>query len=150
VSQSALKRGLAALLALAAVVSGAQGLRNALSPAAGGFDFQWSSSRAVLQGVDPYAAHQRGDHSHRILAQYPNYPVSGLILLWPYAALEWPTARLLWALTNLVLTIVCVWLLTGPLARTRADEPPTGSRARPLASWNGHSWILLALLVCSF
>ena len=104
----------------------------------------------MLQGVDPYAAHQRGDHSYRILAQYPNYPVSGLILLWPYAAFEWPTARLLWALSNVVLTIVCVWLLTGPLAGPRADEPPAASRARPLAGWNKHSWILLGLLLCSF
>ena len=85
-------------------------LREAGSP-----DTQWGPSRALLQHTDPYAAYlYSADSSPFILSQRPNYPASGLILMWPYAVWDWPTAKALWALSNLLFTgviLLCLFRL---------------------------------------
>ena len=141
-SASVLKRIATVLLIAFALVSTAQGLRNATLGVESGLDFQWAPARALLHGVDPYAAFADGDKEWHHLTQYPNYPASGLVFLLPFGALDWPIARNLWALTNLVLTLAVVGLLSGPLARMGSTS---ASRS---VSWRS-AGLMLALLVSS-
>jgi hypothetical protein len=109
----ATRRLLLGALVAAALLSLVQGLRTALSDPEGSQDNQWGPSRALLHHTDPYAAYLDGGRaSPFILTQDPNYPASGLMFLWPYAALDWPTARVLWALSNLLFTALMVFVLS--------------------------------------
>jgi len=108
---SKLKFGLV-IAGLLAAVSLAQGFRNAISPT-GSQDFQWSGSRLLLQHEDPYAvqfeAFKRPKPDSPILMdQHPNYPPSGLVLLWPYATFPWPMARAMWAVSNFIFAGVII------------------------------------------
>jgi hypothetical protein len=119
---------LAILIALAAL-SAFQGFRNAVVRPNGSQDNQWGPSRMLLIRENPYANFMDPDKRNQfILSQYPNYPASGLIMLWPYAAFEWPTAKLLWAVTNFMLTGLALYLLFGFLPEG------TSNRAKILLS----------------
>lgn len=108
----------AALLAMASV-SVAQGVVNAVLLSDGSQDFQWEPSRALLQRSDPYAAFlARGGAAH--LSQAPNYPVIGLVLFLPFAAMDWDTAKVAWAGVNLGLTAVILMLVTSLIPEVSA------------------------------
>ncbi len=86
------------LVALAAL-SAARGVQNAMS---GSQDFQWSGTRILLEGDNPYAVKLAGDPDSRILlSQAPNYAHTLYLSLVPYALLDFDSARLAWALTNI-------------------------------------------------
>jgi hypothetical protein len=86
------------LVALA-VLSAARGVQNAMS---GSQDFQWSGTRILLQGDNPYAVKLAGDPDSRILlSQAPNYAHTLYLSLVPYGLLDFDAARLAWALTNI-------------------------------------------------
>jgi hypothetical protein len=95
-----------------ACLSLAQGLNNAVLRPNGSEDNQWGPSRALLEHRNPYEAYlNRGADSPFMMAQRPNYPASGLVLLAPYAALDWPAAKALWALSNVLFTALILWCL---------------------------------------
>jgi Glycosyltransferase family 87 len=101
-----------AILVLAGCLSVIQGLDDAVIRPGGSQDTQWSGSRALLEHSDPYALYLHNPVSRPfILAQNPNYPASGLVMLWPYAAWSWPVAKWLWAASNLVFTLLVLWCL---------------------------------------
>ena len=96
-----IKTLLLTLLIILALISIAQGLNNAIVRSSGSQDNQWGPSRVLLQGSNPYAVYLNQEEPHPfILSQYPNYPSSGLIFLWPYAIWDWPTAKVLWAFSK--------------------------------------------------
>ena len=97
------------LLILAALVSAFAGIVNALGPV-GSQDNQWGPSRYLLHHASPYGLylHHGGGRSF-ILSQMPNYPASGLVFLWPYAALGWPVAKVLWLASNLGFTALLLY-----------------------------------------
>jgi hypothetical protein len=66
-----------------------------------------------MEQKDPYVAYinRVGGESPFILSQAPNYPASGLVILWPYAVWEWSIAKTLWAFSNIVFTAVIIWCL---------------------------------------
>jgi len=95
---------LAVMLILAAIALG-DGARKALINSQ---DFQWSGARLLLHRQDPYKTfvkHVQGDPTASrsfILTQAPNYQVTALGLLIPYAALPWTLAKITWAISNAV------------------------------------------------
>jgi hypothetical protein len=67
-------------------------------------DFEWGPARALLFGSDPYRLYLNClpcDNPPFTSSIAPSYPASGLILLWPLAALPWPAAKVVWAALNL-------------------------------------------------
>jgi hypothetical protein len=71
-------------------------------------DFQWSPTKELLQHQNPYESFL----SEKIfLAQMPLYPLTGYILLIPYALMDWEYARIAWALTNYLATFVLLYCL---------------------------------------
>jgi hypothetical protein len=107
---------IAVILAACAVISAAQGFRNAIRPD-GSQDNQWGPSRFLLEHNNPYALflgyalNNKSGSSPFILNQGPSYPVNGLILMWPYAVLNWEIAKWLWAVSNFLFTFVIVFML---------------------------------------
>jgi hypothetical protein len=71
-------------------------------------DFQWTPTKELLQHKNPYESFISG---YLFLAQMPLYPLTGYILLIPYAVLEWPYAKIAWVLTNYVMTIIILYCL---------------------------------------
>lgn len=94
------------ILIIGACISFIQGLNNAIPKEKGSQDFQWSPSKLLLEKQNPYKAALNKSKDQFILAQYPNYPASGYILLWPYATLQWENAKIFWALSNVIFTII--------------------------------------------
>lgn len=101
-----LKPAFIVLCILGASVSLAQGLKNAVERSQ---DFQWSPSRALLNHEDPYSAYLRSNGHSQFMAQTPAYPASGLIFIWPYAALNWTVAKSLWAMSNIIFTAIILY-----------------------------------------
>jgi hypothetical protein len=71
-------------------------------------DFQWTPTKEFLQRNNPYETFLSGN---LFLAQMPLYPLTGYILLIPYAVLEWQYAKAAWALTNYLMTFVFLYCL---------------------------------------
>src|SRR5215217_5444006 len=98
-----------AMLIVIAALALARGLNLAVFDSEGGKDFQWSGSRTLLDHRNPYAEYQEYRQGLRekpfILTQAPNYPASGYVFLWPFAALEWSAAKAAWAVANVCFTI---------------------------------------------
>jgi hypothetical protein len=69
-------------------------------------DFQWSPSRLMWEGVNPYAAYLAHD-PRIIMDQAPNYGHFLYILLAPIALMPWGLAKVAWALTNLAMLAWC-------------------------------------------
>ncbi len=96
--------GLATLTIFAALFVGT-GAKNALSPE-GSHDFQWTPSKNILDGVNPYREfitwHEQGNASvpPHFLNQSPSYPASTYVLLSPFAHLDWEDAKLVWLCAN--------------------------------------------------
>jgi hypothetical protein len=104
-------------LVLLGAISCAQGVRNAIDEDRGNSkDLQWAPSRYLLHGTNPYRLYQQyksGALSENpfLLAQFPNYPASSIVVLWPIAALDFDTAKVLWAGLNVAATAGTVYLL---------------------------------------
>lgn len=94
-------------MAVLAVVFISTGVKNALAPS-GSHDFQWTPSKDVVDGIDPYRDfitwNELGNDAvpPHFLNQSPSYPASTYILLSPFAHFEWETAKLLWVSANLI------------------------------------------------
>lgn len=84
------------------------GAINALSPE-GSHDFQWTPTRDLISGVNPYAEflQWKADGNEltppHFLNHSPSYPASVYVLFAPIASLDWPTAKLVWLIINLFL-----------------------------------------------
>ena len=104
------------VFAVLAVLFVGTGVKNALSPE-GSHDFQWTPSRDVIDGVNPYRtfidwnnasqlvdglAEARASVPPHFLNQSPSYPASAYVLLAPFAHLDWQAAKQMWLLANLV------------------------------------------------
>jgi len=77
-------------------------------------DNEWSPARALLHGLDPYRLYLgclACDNPPFPVPVAPSYPASGLMMLWPLAALPWPVARAVWAVSNLVFGAVLSLIL---------------------------------------
>lgn len=98
-------------MAILAVLFVGTGVKNALS-SAGSHDFQWTPSRNVVDGIDPYRDfitwNEHGYESvpPHFLNQSPSYPASTYILLSPFAHFQWETAKKLWLMANLVFIVL--------------------------------------------
>ena len=103
--------GLVVLAVIAAMFVGT-GINNALSPN-GSHDFQWTPSKDVLEGVNPYRAfiewqsagmkeEGHGSVPPHFLNQSPSYPASTYVLLTPFAHFDWDTAKQMWLMANLL------------------------------------------------
>ena len=119
-SKRAITIGLALLSIVAAVFVGT-GIKNALSPQ-GSHDFQWTPSKDVVDGVNPYRSFIEWNTSSQpdstqaqeqivtekpsvpphFLNQSPSYPASTYVLLAPFAHLDWESAKLVWLVANLI------------------------------------------------
>ncbi len=77
-------------------------------------DNEWSPAHALLRGLDPYRLYLGClpcDNPPFPEPVAPSYPASGLVMLWPLAALPWPLARVAWAVANLLFgAILCLTL----------------------------------------
>jgi hypothetical protein len=71
-------------------------------------DFQWQPTREMLNHINPYDSYLSGK---LFMAQAPNYPLTGYILLVPYASMEWTYAKIAWALTNYIVTFFIFYCL---------------------------------------
>jgi heme/copper-type cytochrome/quinol oxidase subunit 4 len=105
-----------AILAILAAGSTIAGFMNALSHSQ---DFEWSPSRLLLWHQNPYRLYLdytagRLSENPFLKSQLPLYPASGLIFLWPYAALPWRLAQISWATSNILFgfgSVFLVWKL---------------------------------------
>jgi len=97
------------LLLVLAAVSVGRGVTNALK---GSQDFQWSGTRILLEGDNPYAVKLAGDPQGRILlSQAPNYGHALYLVLTPFGAMDFHTAKVWWALTNVCLGAGLLWMM---------------------------------------
>jgi hypothetical protein len=110
---------LIAILVLGSALSVAQGVKNALQRSQ---DFQWSPSRSLLEHDDPYSAYLISKGRSQFLAQTPAYPATGLVFLWPYAALNWDSAKLLWAVSNIFFTATILYRIFALFPDTTPGE----------------------------
>jgi len=77
-------------------------------------DNEWAPARALLHGLDPYRLYLgclTCDNPPFPGPVAPSYPASGLMMLWPLAALPWPLARAVWAVSNLFFGAVLCLIL---------------------------------------
>ncbi|HTY49500.1 MAG TPA: glycosyltransferase 87 family protein [Steroidobacteraceae bacterium] len=146
-------RTLAWLLPLAALasVSVLQGLHNALRASQ---DFQYSPTRVLMRGADPYLTWLHGNPGGVIiLSQQPNYAHALYLLLMPLAALPWPVAKLAWAALNLASAVTVTLLMGG-----RPDASPVRTAAllciflasTPFRVAIGNGQQALIVLVCLY
>jgi hypothetical protein len=107
---SYLKRGLLALLVVAAVASTARGIWNASQVSK---DFQWSPTVLLLDGENPYEVYLNGDpDSALIKAQTPNYAHAMYLMLTPFGLMDWGVAKIAWALLNVAVGFLIVLILS--------------------------------------
>jgi hypothetical protein len=92
------------LLIAAALLSLGYGFYEAVSRSN---DFQWSPSRLMWQGINPYETYLTGDKSLLILDQAPNYGHFLYVILLPIALLPWALAKPVWAVVNLAFLAYC-------------------------------------------
>lgn len=107
-----LKKAGVRLLAVAALLAAclfvAIGCRNALLPS-GSHDMQWTPTRDLLAGVNPYENFinwQEDGHEltpPHFLNQSPSYPASVYVMIAPLGMLDWGTAKATWLTINLAL-----------------------------------------------
>ena len=99
---------LLALLALAAVVSLAQGLRNGI---VNHIDFQWMPAKIMMDGENPYL-YSLNNLPWRTWSRIDaNQIPSCLLLLAPWTFLDYPVANTAWAVCNLLFIAVFVYYL---------------------------------------
>lgn len=101
------------ILAILAIISISRGFQNAVRENGSG-DFQWQPAKALLERDSPfinYLKYLDGQIKQKpyFLAQTPNYPITGYVLLWPYALFNWNIAKLLWAISNILFTTILLW-----------------------------------------
>ena len=131
-------------LALLAIVSLAQGMRNAATFSQ---DFQWDAATALREGINPYDASLESGKAdyHGMLGEYYSYYESInapqrmeanqfpslLVVLYPYTFLPQRAARIAWLISNLLFTaMICILL-----------------RATFLAECDLYTYIVLMLLM---
>lgn len=140
-------RAFLVLLAVFGVGRGIVGAVHPLNPRYwdGSNDFQWSPSRVLLEGTDPYALYAELGRANNaplgspfILSQWADYPPSSLMILWPLAALPWPVAKWIWLAINLVSIGAIIWVLSR-LFRLRCEENRWTSK---------FVWFVLLFLAC--
>ena len=105
--RGAVARGLPFLLFALCALTAAHLLADAYAVAqVDSQDNNWGAARTLLHGLDPYKLYLRCVPCAKP-AFYPPvapmYPASGLVMLWPLAALTWPVAKAAWASINILL-----------------------------------------------
>ena len=117
-------------MALFSVLSILRMVANTMSPTeASDFHQFWYAGHFIRQGSDPYQAYFSGEQpsvpvayvdgvvtSSRPVAQpglatAPANTAPIVLLLSPFAFFSWPLAKVLWMVCNLVLALLCPWLL---------------------------------------
>ena len=79
----------------------------------GGIDFQYSPSLLFFEHINPYQYFLDGNKDNKIFyAQWPSYSHLMYILIYPYTLFEWETARLLWYVSNLILSIISILIIS--------------------------------------
>jgi hypothetical protein len=152
-----LRRGIVVFLLLLAVASVVVASERALSSGHGfgSTDFQWSPTKLVLEGVDPYQARLHGS-SAIILTQSPNYLQLLYLVLSPFGLMAFGTAKLVWLLLNLVLAVgisvfyarLAGWGLTGSVVLASVF---LGSTPMRIGLSNGqHAVFLLVFATLAF
>lgn len=97
------------LLALAALVSTAQGFSNALNYSR---DFQWSPSVLLWERINPYTYYLEGNLNNRIiLSQAPNYAQLTYVLLFPFTLMGWDLTKIVWAITNIAFAVAAIIII---------------------------------------
>jgi hypothetical protein len=97
-----------ALWFVGAVLAGISLVSGAVAALSYSQDFQWSPSKLMWSGVNPYEAFLSGNRAQLILDQVPNYGHLIYLLLLPIAVLPWPIAKLVWLIVNLVMFALLV------------------------------------------
>lgn len=104
-----IKRGLLALLVVAAVVSTARGIWNASRVSK---DFQWSPTVLLLNGENPYEVYLEGDPDGSLIkTQNPNYAHAIYLILTPFGLMNWEVAKIAWAFFNVFVGLLIVLVL---------------------------------------
>ena len=121
-----------AVMLLLATVSLFVSLSRALDREKGSQDFQWSPSRLFWEGKNPYSVYLgmiektrfelRAEDSPFQLSQHADYPITGYVMLLPYAVFAWPIAKVLWALSNMVFAVA---FLLGVFRIARIEDRTT-------------------------
>ena len=102
------RAGVLVILAALALLSAAQGLRNALVQSQ---DLQWSGARMLMERIDPWADALQHDPRHMILkTQIPNYLPLLYLMMLPLGALPPLAAQIIWGLCNLSFAALSAWL----------------------------------------
>lgn len=82
----------------------------------GGVDFQFSPTLLFLEGINPYQYFIDGNRDNKIFyAQWPSYSHLIHILIYPFTFFEWETARLLWYISNLILSLISIIIISNYL-----------------------------------
>jgi hypothetical protein len=98
-------------LVLMSVISLAQGVKNAVRYSQ---DFQWSPSRLLTQGTNPYEYYLDGNRDGKIiLDQEPNYLHALYVVLYPLARMDWTSAKIAWASINVLLAFAVLIIVLG-------------------------------------
>jgi len=136
------------LLALYGLGVGIVGAVHPLNPRYwdGSNDFQWSPSRVLLEGTDPYALYSEVGPANNarvgnpfILSQWADYPPSSLMILWPLAVLPWQVAKWSWLIINLLSIGAIIWSLS------RIYKFGADTEQRWLSP---HLWFVVMFLAC--
>ncbi len=103
------RAGILLILAALALLSAAQGLRNACVQSQ---DLQWSGARMLMERIDPWADALQHDPHHMLLkSQIPNYLPLLYLMMLPLGALPPLAAQIIWALCNLAFAALSAWLV---------------------------------------
>jgi hypothetical protein len=106
--RKSVRAGILVILVALALLSAAQGLRNAWLQSQ---DLQWSGARMLMGRIDPWADALQKDPHHMILkSQIPNYLPLLYLLMLPLGILPLAAAQIVWALCNLAFAALSAWL----------------------------------------
>lgn len=158
-----LLRGSVLLLFAAATFGISRGVIGAVYPLNakywdGSNDFQWSPSRVLLSGTDPYALYQQLGRANNagldapfILSQWADYPPSSLMILWPLAAMPWHVAKWCWVGINLLSVAAILWCCLRLLRMTQTSAHAVRQKQQAGSAWlqpSNYGWLALLFLAC--
>ena len=75
-------------------------------------DFQWSPTVLFWKNINPYIHYLSGNKDGAIILwQAPNYAHLTYLIFAPFAFFEWQIVKPLWAIINILLGILCVFII---------------------------------------
>ena len=78
----------------------------------GSMDYQYSPTKLFLDKINPYEYFLYEDHSRFIGVQYPVYSHATYIFYIIFAVFDWEISRFIWSITNIILAILCVIIIS--------------------------------------